>query len=150
VRLRPATLHDWARLYAWRFEPSAAAASGRSAAATISEHLDWLGAALTDPFRRLYVGEDGGPVGYVRLDMDGDNEAVVSIAVDPARRNEGCAAGMLAALTREARRLGLARLKADIRVGNVGSMRAFASAGYLPVPDHPRVAGYVMLALEVD
>lgn len=133
IFLRPARLDDAELLYRIRTDPATEVASFRPGPATMADHLEWLEDVLTMPAGRvaLYVAERGGvPVGTGRLDRMDDGNAEVSITIAPEARGKGFAVPLLRALHGEAKRLGYARVVAEIKGSNVVSLRAFLSAGY--------------------
>jgi len=59
-----------------------------------------------------------------------DEDAEVSLTVDPARRGEGQAVRILRALADAAAGQGVQRLTAEVKHTNVPSLRAFQAAGF--------------------
>ena len=55
---------------------------------------------------------------------------VYSLAVDPASRGHGLAAGLLAAAAEQARRDGCDRLRLEVREGNATAVRLYRDAGF--------------------
>jgi RimJ/RimL family protein N-acetyltransferase len=96
------------------------------------EHRQWLEAALRDPARVLLLAHAGEPVAAVRLDLAGAGLAVVSIYLDPGRHGQGLGTRILRALPGWCReqRPEVRTLRAEVRPGNVASLRAFEKAGY--------------------
>jgi RimJ/RimL family protein N-acetyltransferase len=138
IQLRPATLGDSERLYQWRTELAAAAASFAPAPSSRDDHRRWLAATLEDERRRLFVAEreDGTPVGMVRLDQLGHHAiAQVSIVVEATQRGQGVGTAMLAAACETAfAELRLQQLVALIRAENTASRRLFARLGFRARP----------------
>jgi len=157
VEVRAATLADADVLLRWRNDPATRASSRSHEVVSHDAHLGWLEASLTDPARRLLVGEDSGdPVGTVRWDDEGEGRWQVSITVAPEMRGRGVAGPLLRAaedwLTTELRgpvapapnqsrphRIGnrraggeLAAYLAVVHESNSPSRRLFLRGGYLP------------------
>jgi len=130
LRLRPATSDDAAELLRWRNDAQTRAMSVARGPVEPSQHAAWLAAALRSADRRLYVAEDGGPVGQIRLDRCGPGAFEVSVTVAPEARGRGLAATMLRAAEETALALGASLLTAWIRLENEASTRAFKRAGY--------------------
>src|SRR4051812_41929523 len=128
---RPATLEDWARLYAWRCDPGTCAAFLSPPPPTLTSHLAWLQRTLSSPSCQLaVVYEDEHAVGTYRLDADA-YMAWCSLTVDPRVRGRGYAVPMLRMLLADARRTWPTHpVRAWIKNSNVASLRAFASVGF--------------------
>ncbi len=130
VTFRLAQLSDWARLYAWRNDPEACE-QFLSGPVTLSEHMDWLRKTVADERVQLFVVTalswagtalaSHTPVATCRIDADGG----VSIAVAPEHRRKGYASVIASHL------VGFGKpLYALVKVTNIASLRAFASAGF--------------------
>ncbi len=136
VKLRPAIMGDWARLYAWRAHPTTRAQMKEQGEVPLDGHIKWLKHALTDKAIHLFVAYDpdrgSAPIGQVRLDVtDAKKKAAeVSITVDPGHRGKGYAEQILANAELQAAMLGLRTLRAVIRVDNYASLRAFAEISF--------------------
>lgn len=137
VRLRAATMDDWARLFYWRNHQTTREQFHQTEPVGLAEHLAWLKGLTSET--RLFVAVDtqrGAYVGTVRLDLltpkgkQRKDRASVSITVDPASRGRGYAPVILGAVVAEARLARLRTLVAEVRVSNAASLRAFADAGY--------------------
>ena len=124
--LRVATMADAKLLFVWRNDPETRAASLTTEPLDWDAHLAWLGEVLENSDRRLWVAEEGGPVGQVRLDRHGDVE-IISVSVAPSARGRGLAARIIAAACAQARGTVVARVRPD----NDRSLRAFAAAGFV-------------------
>ena len=131
LTLRRATQDDAVLLLAWRNDDVTRAASRSNAPVTLAEHAAWLGVALADPARHLYVAEVAGlPVGTGRLDVLTDASAEVSVTVAPDARGLGYGPAIIDALCRAAEALGIPHVIAVILAGNTPSLRAFLRAGF--------------------
>jgi ribosomal protein S18 acetylase RimI-like enzyme len=127
LALRPATPDDARRVFDWRNEPAARAASRNTGELDWAAHKAWFPDALRT--RRMLIAElEGEPVGMVRLDPAGDG-AVVSIALAPERRGQGLGRQLLdAALAGED-----GPLLAEVREDNAASLRIFRDCGFVEV-----------------
>ena len=151
--VRRAKAADARRLFDWANDATTRAASFSDAPIPWEIHLAWLERRLADPRTLLLIGEGPrGAVGQVRFDLRSDSgapgtrsTAVVSVGLAPEHRGCGLATPLL--------RMGLEELYAttdvddviaEIKPGNVRSLRAFAAAGFiepLPAPaDRVRLA----------
>ena len=129
MRLRLATRSDAQTIWRWRQSlPSDHFRAGQNP--PLARHLDWFTAALTDPGRHLLIAETGRRrLAHLRLDVQGD-VATVSILLRPGMRGRGYGRRALAFLGPFARRHGIARLEAEVALGNTASLRLFRGAGY--------------------
>lgn len=125
LRLRPATLQDAGLLLAWRNDPDTRRASHQNDVIPMATHMAWLARALEDPCRRLCMAEAHGvPVGTVRADFS-HGAHVLSWTVAPEARGRGLASRMVAMFAHGLRE----PLRAEIRVGNLASVRVAEHAG---------------------
>ena len=137
LRYRPATIGDSPRLFQWRNDPEARTASRSRSLVAPEEHECWLHASLADPTRTLLLVEESGEaIGTVRFDRLAHARAEISVNLAPERR----CAGRGTQVVREATELELSanpelsEVVADVRKGNLRSVRAFERAGYRPSP----------------
>ena len=132
--LRLATIDDARRLREWRNDPDTRRWSFSSARINVGEHERWLVATISDPDRRLFIGEcEGDPIGQARVDRLRRGVGEISVGLDPSFRGRGLGAALITlASDRGARELELEQIVARIKRGNDVSTRAFARAGYLP------------------
>lgn len=147
MTLRLATIDDWARLFAWRNDPDAVAASWSAAPVRCEEHMKWLRATIGDSSTALFVAYDSERgafpserlqprrryVGTGRLDL-GKKAVTVSVTVD--RRHRGCGYAVqiidgLLEWLREDKRWTDRRIVAEIKPANLASLRAFAACGFI-------------------
>lgn len=140
VSLRPATEQDADLLLSWRNDPLTRSASHDSTQITLSQHLDWLSQLLSDSSRRLFVAEQRGvPVGSVRADKGADGTTELSWTVAPDARGRGLGRRMLAALLEELN----GPVRAEVKAGNLASMRIAESAGLRLIREEQGVLHYV-------
>lgn len=130
--LRRATSGDARFVWEVNNEPSVRARSVDTADIPWESHAVWYERKLVDPRAVLFVGTVGGtPAGICRFDVI-EREAVVGVALGSAFRGRGLGQWLIASATAELFRLQpVERVRAAIRPDNVGSLRAFAAAGYV-------------------
>ena len=130
--LRPAVEADAERVYSWRNHPLVRRASLDTREIPWEEHLAWFRRALESAERRLLIAEqDESPVGVLRFDVK-EEQAEISIYLDPGRTGQGLGTAMLRAGVEWARGKlqGVKVLSARIRPDNPGSLKAFEKAGF--------------------
>jgi UDP-2,4-diacetamido-2,4,6-trideoxy-beta-L-altropyranose hydrolase len=135
VCVRPAQATDRELLLRWRNHSVVRAVSRDPAPIAPAAHATWLGRALADPRRSLWVGHVGAiPVGSVRFDALDGKRAEVSIHLDPDLLGLGLGAPLLAAAERQYRTMQppSTTLYAEVLAGNTASARLFQNAGYAP------------------
>jgi RimJ/RimL family protein N-acetyltransferase len=137
--LRRATLQDAELLLAWRNDLQTRLASHTSDTIALADHVSWLTRLLNDTSRRLFIAEEAGvPLGSVRADSEADGVTLLSWTVAPDARGHGVGKRMLAALLEKL----TGTLRAEVKVGNVASMRIAESAGLLLVREEGGVLYY--------
>ena len=137
VYLRPADIDDWARLYAWRIDPTVRESSRNSGEFTIGEHMEWLRLRLVDQKTKILIAflqSTGEAIGTGRLDFDGVEGVELSIVIDPDRRGVGLGAQTIRALTMAVHGYfpSARTVSALVLATNTASLRAFASSGFAP------------------
>jgi RimJ/RimL family protein N-acetyltransferase len=133
IQLRRATADDADLILGWANEPAVRAASLRPDPIDRPTHLRWLAARLTDPDRRIWIGEDsaGEPVGVIRFEVEPDGRAAVSISVSSAARGRGVGSRLLAAgIVAANADLRPDGFRARVRDGNCASVALFRGAGF--------------------
>jgi UDP-2,4-diacetamido-2,4,6-trideoxy-beta-L-altropyranose hydrolase len=132
ITFRPAVAADARLLLDWRNEPAARGASFQSQPIELAEHEAWLAQRLSDPDCALMLIEDGGePSGSVRLERQDDETATIHVVVAPQARGRGLASRAVCEIAdRAGRLLGVKRVVARVKAGNVASLEAFRSAGF--------------------
>lgn len=126
VAIRPARQSDGRFLLDLRNSDAVVDASRVRSTVTAEEHARWLDRSLDAPDRRLFVITlDGRAAGQARLD-DIDGEEWVSIALVDGVRGRRIGTRALELLQHVAR----LDLRAEIRIGNLASLRAFHATGF--------------------
>ena len=140
VALRLAALQDADLLLAWRNDPQTRSASHDNNEIALTQHLSWLTELLGDSSRRLFIAEQGGvAIGSVRADKGADGTTELSWTVAPDARGQGLGRRMLAALLEEI----CGPVRAEVKVGNLASMRIAESAGLRLICEEQGVLHYV-------
>jgi RimJ/RimL family protein N-acetyltransferase len=148
VSLRTATVHDRDLLLEWRNDPLTRRFAFNPAEVAPDEHAAWFARVMRNEHVAIFVAEErGAPVGQVRLERTGTDDAEVHIVVAPGARGRGLASELLGGAAREAARGGIERLSARVLETNGASLRAFARAGFREVA---RADGVVQLELAFD
>ncbi len=102
---------------------------------TLESHLEWFGRYLEDPTRYdfMVLGPDGRRIGTVTLSRISGGSCEVGYMIgDGSARRCGYATEAVRAVTRLAfEELGVERVEARIRPGNVASERVAGRAGFL-------------------
>lgn len=133
--LRPAAPRDWARILAWRNDPDAMEQSLVQGPVALKDHILWWRQIMSPNCpTRLWIGHDaarGVDMGMIRLDIV-NRDGTISIVVDKNQRGRGYGSEMLSALLYEARavRPPLENLIANVKSGNLASLRLFVSHGF--------------------
>jgi len=128
LTLRPASMADAERLYAWRMDPQTQAASLSGGDFSFDHHCRWLQSSLNRPDRQICIALLGDqPVGMVRADRDGGGW-LLSWAIAPAARGQGAGRQMVAAMIAQLQ----SPVRAEIKNDNPASLRMAAAVGLLP------------------
>lgn len=133
LSLRPVEEKDCRLLWEWANDPEVRAASFCSGPIPWDDHCRWLETKLHESGTAMFIatGENGVPMGQIRLDRVRDGEAQIGVSIARERRGSGLAAPVIEAVGKIAfEDLKLARLHAFIKLNNPGSSRAFEAAGF--------------------
>lgn len=134
LALRLAQATDCEAVLAWRNAEETRRESHDPRPIDAEAHRAWFQRVLQDPDTALLIGERGGePVGVLRYDLQGrSGRALVSVYLVPGRHGSGLGGALLRAGSRWLREHipAVARLRAEIRPGNLRSVGAFAESGY--------------------
>jgi RimJ/RimL family protein N-acetyltransferase len=130
--VRLATIQDGDRIYAWRNHPLVREQARNTDEIPYADHVRWFENALTDTRRILLIGEHGGvPVGCVRFDLH-DQQAEISIFLDPELVGQGLGGRLLHAA--ESWLLDnhpeVVKILADVKMDNILSKKMFLGQGY--------------------
>jgi len=135
VKVRAAVEGDSHALWEWRNDPRTRANSLASTEVALEDHSAWFARSLMSSTRRIFIGVDPdlGRIGMVRFDRDGAR-STVSINLAPHARGRGLSAPLLdlAIGAYVAQDPEVSTLVAEVKDGNVASLRLFASAGFTP------------------
>ena len=140
LNLRPAEMADADLLLLWRNDPQTRQASHHAEVISLETHMAWLEKSLKSPDqRRLWVAEmNGKAVGTCRADRV-ENAWELSWTVAPESRGQGVAHQMLSKLVR-----GFTEpLVAQVKVGNIASMKVAERAGFVLDKQEQGVLFYV-------
>lgn len=125
VRLRAAVLADSDNLLRWRNDPDTRRWSRHESRTSEADHAEWLGHALANVSRRLWMAEiDSEAVGTVRADTTASGNEL-SWTVAPEWRGRGVGTEMV----RLACQMLTGRVYAYVKVGNDASSRIALAAG---------------------
>ena len=133
VRVRVANMDDVGRLFAWRNHPSVRAVSRNSEEIGWEAHQRWMAKVLSEPRNALLIGEQSGvPFGVVRFDIGNEDDAEISIYLDPEKQSSGLGQGLLstAEIWLRAHQPEISVIRAVVLGGNERSQRFFERAGY--------------------
>jgi UDP-2,4-diacetamido-2,4,6-trideoxy-beta-L-altropyranose hydrolase len=133
ITVRMATPADCDAIYAWRNAEITRQYFFNSEPVSIEAHRVWFLNSLTNPNRILLIGElDAQPIGVLRYDIE-DNEALISVYLDPGMSGHGLGSLLIRCGSKWIRDnlQQVVVIKAEILKQNIASLRAFESAGYV-------------------
>ncbi len=134
VTVLPATAKDSHNIWQWRNDELTKQMSISSESATWESHSNWYEKTLANPCRHLYIGYLSATekIGMCRFDVDSKtNKAEVSINLNPEYRNKKLSAKLLAESIKKFRGDSDITLTATIKKINIGSIKCFASIGFV-------------------
>jgi RimJ/RimL family protein N-acetyltransferase len=123
-------MKDAARLYDWRIDAETVRNSIAPPPGSFDAHCVWLENVLRDPLVALFIAYDPERrvhVGCVRIDRRSDEEAEMSITVDPEQRGRRYSYDLIA---RGIEAAGSVRVLARVKESNLASLRAFSALGF--------------------
>lgn len=125
IKLRLATIADAEMLLSWRNDFNTKNASHNTTEVTKETHMAWLEEVLSNSSRQLFIAEDNSnPVGTVRADY-AKGVWELSWTTAPTARGKGVAKCMVSLLAKQIRE----PIRAEVRIGNIASLRIAESAG---------------------
>ena len=132
IHLRPATMQDADRLFAWRNDPVTCANSRSTAAVAREDHDRWMQFNVQQgyPEHLVAIAEgNGGSVGVVRFDAAKNDLMTyeVSITIAPQHRGAGLACPILNMACGYFPDFGI---DAEIRCNNKASQKIFERCGF--------------------
>lgn len=136
LSVRKAGVRDTEDIHRWRNHPPSRAMYLNTEEIALDSHRHWFLDSLDNPRRHMYIGEVGAEkIGICRFDIGADPDiAEAFLTLNPAM----CGRGLSGAFLRTAIAAFLGsgaparRFWAKIRVGNIPSIKCFASAGFMP------------------
>jgi UDP-2,4-diacetamido-2,4,6-trideoxy-beta-L-altropyranose hydrolase len=142
--IRPAGLADSADLLAWRNDPLTRANSRNTAEVAPGDHAEWLGRALADPNRRLWIGHvRDASVGTVSILRSQDGQLEISVSVAPSARGRGHGESLVRAAVAEATTIWpRAAIRAVVKPDNLASVALFERCGFRLVEDRGEFLDY--------
>ncbi len=135
--VRPATLQDSAILFEWRNDRQTRLSSHNTAPISFETHNVWLASSLQSDTRKLWIAEEEGPLGTIRADSTTEG-CTLSWAVAPEARGRGIAKQMVALVAEQLD----GTLFAEVKVGNIASVRVAESVGMALVKEENGVLFY--------
>lgn len=135
IDLRCATQDDAGSVFGWRNAESTRRYFRDPGQINIENHVKWWRDVIARPDQFLLIGGvEGHDVGVVRIDLQQQEEAEVSIYLAPGLTGLGLGAALLRTTESWAmRELRVRRLCADIDPQNEKSAHAFEAAGYVKI-----------------
>jgi UDP-2,4-diacetamido-2,4,6-trideoxy-beta-L-altropyranose hydrolase len=134
---RIATLEDAKQIFAWANDPEVRANSFNSEIISWKNHLDWYTNTLNSAHIIFLIYEiNHVPTAQLRLNTEG-NTATVSYSVDNAFRGKGLGTWLLhhIGLYVKLEYGSIEILQGWVKKSNTASLRAFRSAGFIPVEE---------------
>jgi UDP-2,4-diacetamido-2,4,6-trideoxy-beta-L-altropyranose hydrolase len=126
MEVRRATIDDMLDVLAWRNDPIAIAMSKTGAVSEV-QHRAWFPGAINSPNRVLLIAEEAGKkLGMVRFDRS-DDAWLTSINLAAESRGQGLGQRVLDLAIQAS---GCSPLLAEIRDGNIPSIRIFERCGF--------------------
>lgn len=132
LRLSPAMAKDARLVWNWRNEVEARRNSPDPKRIPLKHHLAWFARKLQAPDCAILLAKDakGRPVGQVRLDLDGQGAATISLTVAKEARGKGYGTEMLRRVPTKVKGRRIRRLVALVKPDNLASVLAFVRAGF--------------------
>ncbi len=135
--MRSATESDRELLFSWANDPEVRRNAIKQDPIPWSDHVDWFSSQMHNPKTFIYILEAGGlPVGQVRFELTTELEQGIEVAtldysLDEVVRGRGLASPMLSSVVRSLRKHVNVPVMADVRMGNVASLRVLNRVGFI-------------------
>lgn len=146
--LKPALIGDFDLLLEWRNEPETRKNSFHQDIVDRETHGKWLEGVLKDPNRELFIlqNEAHTPIGQIRFDIE-EGRAEVNVSIGKEFRGMGYGSDAVQYGTERflSEHTAVGRVLARVKEENIGSLKAFARAGYRELS---REGGIVSLVFE--
>lgn len=135
-------------LWQWRMDPLTRQMSLSTDLIPWESHQRWYAKAIADPQKVLLIAAVSGvPACMVRFDLLGTDAAEISINLNPVLRGQGQGKPVLAAACAYGfGPLKLGRIAAQIRSGNVRSIKIFEATGFICQGEHEGIRTYNLTA----
>lgn len=133
VRMRLVTMDDADLLLKWRNDPVAVVQSYSISEVSHDEHIKWLESRLNSDKSMILIGsigEEGEPIGMVRLDETREQIWHVSINLAPEHRGKCLSSALLKAAIQFFSHLHTAVLVASVKSDNMPSRKCFEASGF--------------------
>ncbi|MCX8175509.1 MAG: GNAT family N-acetyltransferase [Candidatus Micrarchaeota archaeon] len=135
VSLRPASHSDIRKIYEWRNHPSVRKNSFQTKKINLREHIAYWERRLKDSNRHSFIivsGKDD--CGLLRIDPCQDVHEI-HILIAPEYQGRGIGALAVALAKQKAAELGIRKLIARVKPGNIPSQRIFLKNGFSGGPE---------------
>ncbi|NEU25596.1 GNAT family N-acetyltransferase [Paenibacillus polymyxa] len=139
MELRSATLNDSIFIFNLRNDLDTRKNSFVMDEIPYEEHKNWFEKSLEIKTRKILIAyENKVLVGVIRLDLKSDNEAVISISIDPSLRQKGYANKILCEIENYTTSWNneIKVLTALIKPSNIASVKLFSKRGYAVVSEN--------------
>lgn len=151
--MRSATESDRELLFGWANDPEVRRSAIKQDPIPWSDHVVWFTNQIHNPKTLTYILEaDDLPVGQVRFELTTELEqrrevAVLDYSLDEVVRGRGLASRMVCSAVRSLRKHVNVPVVADVRMGNVASLRVLNRIGFIHDTTSPQ-PGIKRLVLE--
>jgi len=151
--MRSATESDRELLFGWANDPEVRRSAIKQDPILWSDHVAWFTNRIHNPKTFMYILEaDGLAVGQVRLEFTvelelGGRVAVLDYSLDEVVRGRGWAGPMICSAVQALRKHMNTPVVADVRTGNVASLRTLTQIGFIHHTNAPQ-PGIKRLVLE--
>jgi UDP-2,4-diacetamido-2,4,6-trideoxy-beta-L-altropyranose hydrolase len=133
LRLRRVHEEDCRLIWEWANDPNVRAVSFSSEPIQWEEHVKWFKLKVNDSRCLFYIAinNDDVAIGQLRYSIKDNNEATISISIDPKFRGYGYGSKLIRTSSEEILNVSnISVIHAYIKEDNEASIRAFKKAGY--------------------